>query len=216
MSLSENDNMIMPVSPMYGNSGGFGFGGNDGAWWLLILLFALGGGNWGGYGNGGGVTVQNDLQRGFDNAATTAQLSSIQASLADMAMAQQNCCCENRTATSDLKYTIATESAANRFAMNDGVRDIVANQTASTQAILDKLCQQEIEALKTQNANLQTQLNMANLAASQTAQTGQILADNARQTTALEQYLNPVPIPAYVVQNPSCCNQNASGCGCGF
>jgi hypothetical protein len=56
---------------------------------------------------------------------------------------------------------------------------------------------------------------MANLAASQTAQTGRILADNAAQTVALEQYLNPVPVPAYVVANPNCCNQN-TGCGCGF
>ena len=61
------------------------------------------------------------------------------------------------------------------------------------------MCQQEIDALKTQNANLQTQINLANLQASQTAQTARILADNAAQTTALEQYLNPAPIPAYVV-----------------
>lgn len=49
---------------------------------------------------------------------------------------------------------------------------------------------------------------------SQTAQTAQILADNARQTSALEQYLNPVPIPAYQVANPNCCHTNF-GCGCG-
>ena len=76
------------------------------------------------------------------------------------------------------------------------------------------MCQQEIDQLKTQNANLQTQINLANLSASQTAQTARILADNAAQTQALEQYLNPAPIPAYVVQNPNCCQQNW-GCGCG-
>jgi len=77
------------------------------------------------------------------------------------------------------------------------------------------MCQQEIDALKTQNANLQTQINLANLAASQNAQTGQILADNAAQTATLRQALNPTPIPAYVVQNPSCCNVGYTGCGCG-
>lgn len=200
MSLSENNEMIMPVSPMYGNGGGFM--GNDGAWWLLILLFALGG-NWGGNGFGNNGT-QADISRGFDNANVNAQFSGIQSSLADMAMAQQNCCCENRAAIADLKYTIATEACADRAAVSDGV-----------QAILDKMCQQEIDALKTQNANLQTQINLAALQASQAAQTGAILEDNARQTTALEQYLNPVPIPAYVVQNPNCCSQNACGCGCG-
>ena len=75
--------------------------------------------------------------------------------------------------------------------------------------------EQEIDALKTQNANLQTQLNLANMQASQTAQTAKILSDNAAQTQALEQYLNPAPIPAYVVQNPNCCGQNNYGCGCG-
>lgn len=230
MSLAENgNNMIMPVSPMYGD-GNSGFGGNDGAWWLLILLFALGGnwGGFGGYGGGqGGAEFQNEMNRSFDTAAITGQLSGIQNAvtngfssaeisacnraqtlnntLAAMQMAQQQCCCDNRAAIADLKYTVATEACADRAAVSDGI-----------QTILDKLCQQEIDALKTQNANLQTQLNMANLAASQTAQTGTILADNARQTVALEQYLNPAPIPAYVVQNPNCCTPQGSGCGCGY
>lgn len=79
------------------------------------------------------------------------------------------------------------------------------------------MCQDKIDAKNERIAELQTQLNMANLAASQTAQTSRILADNAAQTVALEQYLNPTPIPAYVVQNPACCNQNyGCGCGCGM
>ena len=62
---------------------------------------------------------------------------------------------------------------------------------------------------------LHTQLNMANLKESQNSQTAAILANNAAQTAALEQYLNPAPIPAYVVQNPNCCGQTTFGCGCG-
>lgn len=150
-----------------------------------------------------------DLQSSFASQTALAnQLNGITASL-------QNCCCENRAGIADLKYTIATEACADRAAVTDGVRDIIANQTASTQAVLDKLCQQEIDALKAENANLQTQINMANLAASQTAQTARILSDNAAQTVALEQYLNPAPVPAYTVQNPNCCTSNG-GCGCGF
>lgn len=134
-----------------------------------------------------------------------------------LAMSLQNCCCENRAAVADLKYTVATENCADRQVISDSTRDIIANQTANTQAILDKLCQQEIDALKTQNANLQTQINMANLAASQTAQTARILADNAAQTTALEQYLNPPARPAYIVANPNGCGTPIyyTGCGCG-
>ena len=55
---------------------------------------------------------------------------------------------------------------------------------------------------------------MANLAASQAAQTAAIVANNEAQTTALERYLAPTPIPAYMVQNPNCCQPNF-GCGCG-
>lgn len=81
--------------------------------------------------------------------ATTNALNSIGMSL-------QNCCCENRAGLADVKYTIATENCADRTAISDGIRDILAATQAQTQSILDKICQQEIDALKTQNANLQT------------------------------------------------------------
>ena len=131
-----------------------------------------------------------------------------------IAMNQQNCCCENRAGLADLKYTVATEACADRSAVSDALRDVIASNTANTQAILDKLCQQEIDALKAQNQQLQMQSYLANLAASQNAQTGQILNDNAAQTTALLRALNPAPIPAYVVANPYGCNC-ANSCGCG-
>lgn len=131
-----------------------------------------------------------------------------------IAMNQQNCCCENRAGLADLKYTVATEACADRTAVTDALRDIIASNTANTQAILDKLCQQEIDALKAQNQQLQMQSYLASLAASQNAQTGQILNDNAAQTTALLRALNPAPIPAYVVANPYGCNC-ANSCGCG-
>ena len=129
------------------------------------------------------------------------------AAMNDLAMTMQNCCCQQAANTADLKYTVATEACADRNAISEALRDVIASNTANTQAILDKMCQQEIDALKTQNANLQTQLNLANLGASQNAQTAQILADNAAQTYTLTQRLIPTPIPAYVVQNPNCCGQ---------
>ena len=83
-----------------------------------------------------------------------------------------------------------------------------------TQAILDKLCALELDGLKDRNAQLLADNNALRLAQSQTAQTAQILADNAAQTATLRQALNPTPIPAYVVQNPSCCTPGY-GYGCG-
>ena len=240
MSLSENGNgLVMPVSPMYGNgSNGFGFG--DGSFWIIILfLFAWMGNGWGGWsGNGSGTqTVENDVQRGFDQQAVMSELNGINAAVTsgfagaeisrcnaqanliqtmnNLALSLQNSACENRAQAADLKYTIATEACADRQAVTDALRDVTTTLTAQTQTILDKMCQQEIDALKTQNANLQTQINLANLAQSQTDQTARILADNAIQTATLEQRLNPTPVPAYVVQNPNCCGANYyTGCGC--
>lgn len=216
-----------------GNGNGFGFNG-DGAWVLLLFIILLAGGGWGnGYGNGGGDSatyITSDVQRGFDQSALVNGLSGISTALSNgfanaeisrcntqanllqslntIAMNQQNCCCENRAGLADLKYTVATEACADRAAISDALKDVIASNTANTQAILDKMCQQEIDALKAQNQQLQMQSYLANLAASQNAQTGQILTDNAAQTAALLQALNPVPVPAYIVANPN-------GCGCG-
>jgi hypothetical protein len=96
--------------------------------------------------------------------------------------------------------------------VNDALRDVLAANTASTQRILDQMCQDKIDAKNEKIADLERQLTMANLAASQGAQTAAILANNEAQTSALEQYLAPVPRPAYIVQNPNCCGTNF-GCG---
>ena len=231
------------LAAVLGNNNGDGFNGN-GAWWLLILLiFANNGwGNNGGFGGNGGYmppyATTSDVQNGFDQAALVSGISGITSALSNgfanaeisrantlasitnqmntIAMNQQQCCCENRAATADLKYTVASEACADRSALSDALRDVIAANTASTQRILDQMCQDKIDAKNEQIANLQTQLNLANLRGSQDAQTAAILAGQAAQTAALEQYLNPSPIPAYVVANPACCNQNFGyGCGCG-
>ena len=211
------------VAAVMGNNGnGFGFGG-DGAWWFILLILLFAGNGWGnGYGNGGACA---DVQRGFDQSALINGINGINSTLIanqnattagmnSLAMSLQNCCCENRAATADLKYTIANESAATRAANQQG-----------NQMIMDKLCQLELDGVKQNYENrisgmqnqidsLRTSLNAANGAASKNAQTAQILADNAAQTLALEQYLSPTPRPAYIVQNPNCCTPN--NCGCGF
>lgn len=148
-----------------------------------------------------------DMQQAF--AAQTAMMqgfNGMQAQLSD-------CCCENRLATANQTATILAEHCSDRAALSDGVRDIIAASQAGTQRIIDKMCDQELQAERRENDNLRQQINMMNLAASQSAQTAQLLADNFAQTNALEQYLAPVPRPAYIVQNPNCCQQGF-GCGC--
>lgn len=172
--------------------------------------------------------VNSTVANGFANAESSAaarQMANMQQAFAaqtamnagmnNLATQFANCCCENRLAVANLGATIAAENCADRAAVTDGVRDLLANQNAGIQRILDQMCNDKIDAKNEKIADLERQLTAANLAASQTAQTAQLLRDNAAQTAALEQYLNPAPIPAYVVQNPNCCNGFYNGCGCG-
>lgn len=152
-----------------------------------------------------------------------------------LAMNLQSCCCDQKQATSDLRFTVAQEACADRQAVNNGVRDIIANQVANTQALInsqtqgfqaiqDKLCQLELDGVRQQldnerreNVALQNRLQMANLAASQNAQTAAIIQDNNAQTANLIRAINPAPVPSYNVPNPytGCCgNQGYYGCGC--
>ena len=220
-------------------NGGDGFGdGGNGGWWILLLFILLGGWNGNrGYGGGAGNVGGNELYpwmenqaalcngfanvtaavtNGFANAETAATARQMASMQQGFGLSQQfsDCCCENRLGLANLNSTILAENCADRAAISDGIRDLLTNQTANTQRILDQMCQDKIDAKNEEIANLRQQVNMMNLAASQNLQTAQLLADNAAQTNALEQYLAPTPRPAYVVQNPNCCQQNF-GCGCG-
>ena len=137
-----------------------------------------------------------ELERSFAaQTANTQGMTALQSQLAQ-------CCCDNRAATADLKYTVATEACADRSAIASALRDVIDATQNQTQTILDKMCQQEIDALKTRNLELQNQVNMQNLAASQAAQTAALVADNTAQTQYIVNRVAPYPIPAYTVANP--------------
>lgn len=222
--------------PMYGGNSGFG---TDGGWWivLLIIIIAALGGNWGGNNgafNGAPIFVDGgnggSVQRGFDQAAVMSGLNGIQSGLYDLstqinnqgfAMQSQfaNCCCENRLGIADLKYTVATENCADRQAFNEGIRDILANQTASTQRILDQMCQDKIDAKNDEISNLRQQIAMKDLAASQVAQNAFIQQGLTNEVDALYNRLSACPVPTVPVygRQPiySCNNGGGCGCGCG-
>lgn len=161
--------------------------------------------------------VNAAISNGFaqsEIAANARQMADMQQAFGLQSQLAQ-CCCDNRLASADLKYTIATENCADRTALGDALRDVLESQNAGVQRILDTMCQDKIDAKNERIADLERQLTMANLAASQSAQTAAILANNDAQTNALEQYLAPVPRPAYIVQNPNGCNCGSTCSGCG-
>lgn len=152
-----------------------------------------------------------DMERSFAaQTASTQGMNAIQAQLAQ-------CCCDNRAATADLKYTIATENCADRAAISDGIRDLLTAQTANTQRILDQLCQDKIDAKNDEIATLRQQIAMKDLAASQLAQNNFIAQGFSNEVDALYNRLNSCPVPTTPVYGRTpifTCNQN-SGCGCG-
>ena len=148
-----------------------------------------------------------DMQQAF--GMQTAMMQGFNAQQAQLAQ----CCCDNRLATANLAATIAQENCADRQAVSDALQAVSAQNSANTQRILDQMCQDKIDAKNEEIANLRQQVAMMNLSASQNLQTAQLLADNAAQTNALEQYLAPTPRPAYMVQNPNCCQPFNCGCG---
>lgn len=187
-----------------------------------------------------GITgVQNAVTTGFGNVQTAlcsgfAGVNSgiangfAQAEIAANArqMADMNQNFAIQTGISDLKFAVATENCADRTQSMTNTRDIIENQTRGTQAILDKLCQLELDGVKGQLADanntigqLRTQLLVANNDASQTAQTAQILQGQAAEVDALYNRLNNCPVPSMPVYGRTpiftCNSQPMYGCGCG-
>lgn len=225
----------------WGNNGWGNNGGNAGGYFPWVMA--------------GQQTGYSDVQRGFDQSAVisginnvhdavTSGFSGVQQSLcsgfagvqngfaqaeiannarqiADMQQnfsmqtALQQCCCDNKAGLADVKYTIATEGCNTR-----------ATSTANTQAILDKLCQLELDGVKGQLADanntinqLRTELLIANNEASQTAQTAAILAGQGAEVDALYNRLNNCPVPTTPVYGRTPIftfgNNGYAGCGCG-
>lgn len=238
-----------------GNGGGAGNGSTD------INVYGMGGGVQRGFDQQATISAINGVQQAVNNgfadaavarcngnAAITAAVNNgtfstltaingaqnaIQQGTNSLAMALQQCCCDNKAGIADLKYTVATENCQDRQVVSDGFRDMqmsnyqntqailggineqIKTQQQGTQVILDKLCQLELDGFKQKVSDLQAENAALRGAASQTAQTAQILANNEAQTAALIARLNPTPIPAYPVQNPNCCGNVNFGCGCG-
>lgn len=265
-----NNEMVMPVAPMYGGGGNGGFGGGFGGdWGWIILLLLIAGGGWGnGFGGFGGnagndlypwMNQSNQMNEGFRDQMLDASVNGIQNSITsgfgdlqtslcsgfagvnasvngaqngitsqmynntiadlersfasqtatsqgftNLAAQLSQCCCDNRLATVQTQNVVQNEGAATRLAIQQ-----------QTQAILDKMCQAEIDNLKSQNLTLQNQLNMATLRESQTAQNAFIQQGFSNEVDALYNRLSNCPVPSTPVYGRTPIFTCGNGCGCG-
>lgn len=221
MALTENGLSpadIMAMTQGDNNNNGFG-----GTWtWVFFLFFLLA---WGGGGLFGGGSTQGALTRAeladglgrqdmfrnqdmiltevsaFERDATN-RWGNIQyevmKGLNDNRFAQQECCCTTNRNIDAVRYENAKNTCDIVNTSNLNTRDILTNQNAGVQRILDYLATDKIEGLRTelQSANLTIQ--------------------NMNQTTNLLNSLRPYPTPAYITCSPYTANSmyNAFG-GCG-
>jgi hypothetical protein len=149
-----------------------------------------------------------NMQQAFSNQIATLQgFNGITSALCDASA-------ENRLGQANLTATILSENCADRQALNEGVRDILANQTASVQRILDQLCQDKIDAKNEKIADLERQLSMKDLQASQIAQNAFISQGFANEVDALYNRLNTCPVPTTPVYGRTPIFTCNNGCGC--
>lgn len=175
--------------------------------------------------------INSNISNGFasaevaDNArqianmqqAFNSQISTLQG-FNNLGSRLDDCCCENRLGIANLNSTILSENCADRAALADGLKDVLINQTANTQRILDQLCNDKIDAKNEKILDLQRQLDMADLRASQTAQNAFISQGFANEVDALYNRLANCPVPSTPVygRTPIFTCSNNNGCGCGY
>lgn len=163
--------------------------------------------------------VTSAINNGFYGAEISANNRAMNQMQDTFALSRQfaDCCCENRLGIANLNSTILAENCADRAALADGLKDVLINQTANTQRILDQLCNDKIDAKNEKITDLQRELLMKDLQASQIAQNAFISQGFANEVDQLYNRLSNCPVPSTPVYGRTpifTCNNN--GCGCGY
>ena len=124
---------------------------------------------------------------------------------------------DNRLGIANLTSTVLSENCADRAALADGLKDVLINQTANTQRILDQLCNDKIDAKNEKIADLQREILMKDLQASQIEQTATLRLGQEAEVDALYNRLSNCPVPSTPVygRTPIFTCPNNGGCGCG-
>ena len=158
----------------------------------------------------------NDITSAISNGFYNSEISANNRQMANMNTAFNlqsqlaQCCCDNKLATQDLKATVISENCSDREVLRQIGQDILVNQTANTQKIIDEIFRDRLDEKDDKIAELNRQLQMADLKASQIAQTQAI-------TSNIYNELKNCPVgtvPVYGNQPIFSCPN--SGCGCGF
>lgn len=209
--MADNDMMTGFLAGQDSNGRGDGMFGGDGSWIVLIILFALFGGNGFGFGgNRGGngdCATQADLCNSFNfnnlengvarigqgicdstyalNTSIMNGFHGVDNAICNLGYQAQQCCCETNRNVDNLRYD-----------MSKGFCDVIQAGHNDTDRVIAYLTADKIESLRTELQSAQLQLS------------------NAAQTQAIVDQIRPCPIPAYPACNPWAAPA-FNNCGCG-
>lgn len=183
-----------------GNRSNDGFGDGNG-WWLILFLLICGwggygfGGGFGGYGGGGfnspagqGFATRTDIDAALATQGIENGIQNISTQLCNgfntLGSQMANCCCDLKQGQGEINYNMAAQTNILQNTVNNGFRDVIENQTAGVQRIIDTITQDKIQSLQTELQSAQLQLS------------------NVAQTNNIINALRPTPVPSYPVMSP--------------
>lgn len=209
--LSASDVLALTRNNGYDDNcmGGMGF------WWVIVFLIVAGmfNGNGFGFGNNGATNTligeDEFIKRDIFNTNQNVSSSSCQTQrdvlenryttqlgFANSDAKAQACCCETQKEILQSRYDNALQNQAMQAQLSQCCCDLRAESLANTQKILDKLCENEINTLRTDLQSAQLQISQLS------------------QTNNLVNTLRPTPIPAYITYSPY--TSVYGNCGCGY
>ena len=153
-----------------------------------------------------------NMNQNFNNQIATLQgFNGLQKSL-------DNCCCENRLGIANLGSDIAREACATRTSDTQNTQTLLNAITGGIQSIKDEIFRDRLDEKDSKITDLQRQLSMADLRASQTAQNAFIANSLNNEIDLMYNRLVNCPIPSTPVygRTPIFTCPNNNGCGCGY
>ena len=158
------------------------------------------------------ASINSNLSNGFYNAEISANNRAINQMQDTFNLSRQfaDCCCKNQLATQDLKSTVISENCSDREVLREIGQNILVNQTANTQKIIDEIFRDRLDEKDSKIAELNRQLQMADLRASQIQQTANIVDMTYSRLRDC-----PVDTVSVFGRQPVFTCPNNNGCGCG-
>lgn len=152
--------------------------------WLIILILFLFNGNWfGGFGGNNAAAWLLNGQNNNNNHDNTVDILNNN-SFRQQQLAMQNAI-QNQTNLITQGFCNTNQSIERSIlAWQQNTASIIAASTAGVQKILDKMCEQETQRLRTELAE------------------ARVIANNTQQTADIVNAIRPFPQSAYIVSSP--------------